>query len=166
MSTKLTKVPTYSERLPSSRSYDTLITWPTWSQLTVPEIYIFTITRVMASRPGRVLTYASSFSTQTLKSPPTSCNIWYYVVFLCWSFIFFRCARVTMPSKLTIVGLTFPSNLLEWADLCYKKHLNSLQNLTKYFLKKDLIFHRKFKLFLDHFAQAGLPYVYTSKFSP
>ena len=152
MNTKLSKAPTYSEGLPSLKSYDTLIRRPTWSQLTVPEIYIFAITRVMTSKPGRVLTYVSRFSTQTLNSSPTSCNIWYYVVFLCWPSIFFRCARVTMPSKLTIVGPTFPSNLLGWADLCYKKHLNSLQNLTKYILKKDLIFHRKFKLFLDHFA--------------
>ena len=41
--------------------------------MTVSIIDISTITRVMASEPGRVLTYASLFSKQTIKSSPTSC---------------------------------------------------------------------------------------------
>ena len=33
----------------------------------------FTITRVMASKPGRVLSYVSRYSTKVLKAPLTSC---------------------------------------------------------------------------------------------
>ena len=54
MNTKLGKVLTYSEMLRG--------------HVTISKIYIFIITRVIASKPGSVLTYESMFSTQTLKS--------------------------------------------------------------------------------------------------
>ena len=42
------------------------------------KIYISTITRLMVSKPGRVLTYGRRFSTQTLNSSPTSCYLYFY----------------------------------------------------------------------------------------
>ena len=70
MNTKLGKVQTYSERPPSLKPHDPLITWPTRGYVTISKIY--TVARVMTSKPGRVLTFASRFSTQMLKSPLTS----------------------------------------------------------------------------------------------
>ena len=58
--------------LPSLKPYDPLITWPTWGHTTISKIYIFFITRLMASKPGRLLTYGRRFITQTLKSSPPS----------------------------------------------------------------------------------------------
>ena len=47
------------------------VTWP-FDHVTIWKNYISTITRAMACIHGRVLTYASRFSTQTLKLSPTS----------------------------------------------------------------------------------------------
>ena len=76
MNTKLGKLLTCTERLPSLEPHDSLIKWTTWGQVTISKIYISTITWVMVSKPGRVLTHASGFSTQKLKSCPTFCNFW------------------------------------------------------------------------------------------
>ena len=43
------------------------------------KIYISKITRVIDSKPGRVLTYASMFSKQILKSSPTCCLLIYWI---------------------------------------------------------------------------------------
>lgn len=76
MNTKLGKLLTCTERLPFLEPHDSLIKWATWGQVTISKIYISTITWVMVSKPGRVLTHASGFSTQKLKSCPTFCNFW------------------------------------------------------------------------------------------
>ena len=66
-----------SKRLPSLKPYDLLITWHTWGYVTNWIIYISIIKKLMISKPGKVLTYGKRFSTQTLKSLPTSCShIW------------------------------------------------------------------------------------------
>ena len=66
MNTKLGNVLTYSDRLPSLKQHALLITWSTWGQVTIWKTYISTITRLMDSKPSRVLTYESQFSTQTV----------------------------------------------------------------------------------------------------
>ena len=43
-----------------------------WSHVKTWKIYISTITRLLASKLGRVLTYERRFRTQALKSSPTS----------------------------------------------------------------------------------------------
>ena len=55
--TKLGKVLTYSEKLLSLNPHETLMAWPTWGHLIISKIYFCTITRVMACKPGRVLTF-------------------------------------------------------------------------------------------------------------
>ena len=53
--------------------HDPLIKWPTWSHMTVWKIYASTFTWFIANKLGRLLTLGRIFSTQSLKSPPTSC---------------------------------------------------------------------------------------------
>ena len=83
---KLSKVLTYSERLPSLKSYDPLIMWHTWGHLKIWKFFIFTIKRFMTSKPGRVLTYGRSFKTKTLKLSPASC---YWISYLSFSTVLF-----------------------------------------------------------------------------
>ena len=45
-----------TERLPFLKSHDPLIKWQTWGHVKISKIYIFTILRVMVSKPGRELT--------------------------------------------------------------------------------------------------------------
>ena len=73
MDTKLRKVVTDSETLPSLKPHDLLITW----HLKISKIYISTITRVIVSTPDRMLTY-----TQTIKLSSTSGLFLYYHIFL------------------------------------------------------------------------------------
>ena len=68
------RVVTYSENLLSLKPDDPLITWPTRGQVKIREVYISIITRLMASKPGKVLIYGRRFSMQTLKSSLTSCS--------------------------------------------------------------------------------------------
>ena len=65
---------------PPLKQHDPLTTWPTWGHVKIWNIYIYTLARPMATKLGRVLGYGRRFSTQMLKSPPTSCyfskDIW------------------------------------------------------------------------------------------
>ena len=72
MNTKLDKLLTHSERLLSLKPYDPLITWSTWGHLTIWKTVISTTTRLIVSKLDMLLTYERTFSTQTLKSSPTS----------------------------------------------------------------------------------------------
>ena len=60
------------------KAHDPLITWPEWCHVTTWKIYFFTFTRLMATKLGKVLTSRRRFSTQTLKSSPTSCLLDYW----------------------------------------------------------------------------------------
>ena len=74
MGTKIGKVLTYSKRLLSLNSHDSLITWPKSSHATIWKFYISLIIKFMASKRGRMLTYERRFSMQTLKSLSTCCS--------------------------------------------------------------------------------------------
>ena len=78
LNTKLGRLLTYSERLPSFKPHDSFIKWPTWGHVTIKKMYISTIIRLMASKPGRVLTYWKRFRTQALKSSPTCLSCRYF----------------------------------------------------------------------------------------
>ena len=65
MDTKLGKLLTCSERIPSLRQHDSLITWPT-CHVIILKIYSFTNARLIANKPGRVVTYGKRFNMQTL----------------------------------------------------------------------------------------------------
>ena len=52
MDTELDKVVSYCYKLPPLKSHDPLITWPTWRHVTIWSIYIFTFTRLMATKTG------------------------------------------------------------------------------------------------------------------
>ena len=77
MDTKQGKVLTYSKRFPPLMPHDHLITWPIWSHLTIRRIYVSTITRLMASKLGRMQAYGKRLRMQALKKPPTSCMLCY-----------------------------------------------------------------------------------------
>ena len=62
INTKLCKVLTYIERIPLLKPHDTWITWPTRAHMKISKILMSTITRIMTSKTGRMLTYASRFS--------------------------------------------------------------------------------------------------------
>ena len=89
MDTKLIKVLTYSERFPSFKQHNPLITRPTWSHVTIWKFYFFIIKRLMANKPGRVLIYRRKFSTQSsLKPLPFS-----------WFFFSFSSVFLDLPAK-------------------------------------------------------------------
>ena len=71
---KLGKVLSYRERFPPFKPHQPWITWPTWGYVTIWKIYISAVTRLMANKSGKVLTYGRRFSTETLQSSPTSCS--------------------------------------------------------------------------------------------
>ena len=69
----------YHEMLPPLNWNDLLIRWPMWGHLTFWKIYISTLTRLIATKLGRVLTSGRSFSMQTLTSPP--CSFLFWIIF-------------------------------------------------------------------------------------
>ena len=76
--TKLGKVLSCSKRLPSLKTCGSLITWSTWSHVTVLKIYIIALVsqELWPVNLIRVLNYMRRFSTPKLKSSPTSCYRW------------------------------------------------------------------------------------------
>ena len=84
MYTKLCQVLTYFERLTPLKPHDPFIAWPTWGHVTIWKIYVSTLTRLMATKLGMLLTSVRRFSTQTLKFSSTFWLIlimtiaWYY----------------------------------------------------------------------------------------
>ena len=91
METELGMVLTYRERLSLLKPHNPLIRWPVWGHDTIWVIYIFTFTRLKATKRGRVLTSGRRFSTQTLRSSPTSCLIKKLQVCLFRAFYFYFC---------------------------------------------------------------------------
>ena len=81
---------THSESFPSLKPHNPLITWTkrSWkirkflnanfNFWEFKKLYIFTITRFVASKPGKVLTYGGMLSSQTFKSSLIPCSCWYY----------------------------------------------------------------------------------------
>ena len=53
--------------------HDHLIKWLRWGHVTVWKIYISIFMRFISNKLGRLLTLGKIFSTQTLKSSPSSC---------------------------------------------------------------------------------------------
>ena len=73
MGTKLGKVSTYCEKLPHLKSYDPLITGPTWVHAANWKNHASTFTKHMVTK--LVLTSRRRFRAQTPKSSPTSCHL-------------------------------------------------------------------------------------------
>ena len=73
VNTKLRKVLTYCKRLSPLKPHDSDHVSKMRSRENFGKIYISIFTRFMATKLGRVLTSGRRFSTQTIKSSPTSC---------------------------------------------------------------------------------------------
>ena len=70
MNTKLGRVLTYFERLPSLKPNDSFLTWTTWGYLTVWKKSISTFTKLTTTKRGRVVTSEERLSKQMVKSSP------------------------------------------------------------------------------------------------
>lgn len=96
MGTKWGMLLTYSERLPSCKPQNLLITWVTWGHVKIGKFYISTIKRFKASKPGRVLSYKRRFGMQTLTWTSTSCFFFKSVGWFLYDWCITRKCQVTL----------------------------------------------------------------------
>ena len=68
--------------------HDPLIKWPTWDHATIWKIYISIFMRFIDNKLGRLLTLVRIFVTQTLKSSPTSCLLFFIYYMLITSYLY------------------------------------------------------------------------------
>ena len=112
-----------SEKLPSLKPYDPLITWHKLGHVAIWKIYISIIkrlTRLMTSKNVTVLTYGRKFSTQTLESSSTSCLFCFAPFFTVFCHTYLEC--IQEPYQLSKMEL-FAKIVHGWKLIWKKPHL-------------------------------------------
>ena len=138
MDTKLVKILNYSENLRPLNSF----TWSTWGHVTIWKIYVSALPRLIAINVGMMLTLARRFSTETLKSPPTSCFLFHRLL-LFFQIGWFYMRKMCSDNSFCLIAL------MVFCDICEKEKMH--YNL----LKLEAVSYKNKAKLLIFFSQAA-----------